>query len=33
MTTWLTDIYNPYIAKYLPKQKQPDNEIWSVNRE
>ena len=26
--TWLTNNYNPY----LTKQKQPDNEIWSVNR-
>ena len=32
ITAWLTNNYNPYIAQYLTKQKQPDNEMWSVNR-
>ena len=31
-TAWLTNNYSPYIAQYLTQQKQPDNEIWSINR-
>ena len=32
VTTWLTNNCNTYIAQYLTRQKQPDNETWSVNR-
>ena len=32
VTDWLKNNYNSYIAHYLSKQKQPDHEIWSVNR-
>ena len=32
VTTWLTNNYNSYIDQYLTKQRQPDNEIWLVNR-
>ena len=32
VTSWLTNNYNTHIDHYLVKQKQPDNEIWSVNR-
>ena len=28
----LTKIYNTHIAQYLANYRQPDNEIWSVNR-
>ena len=31
-TTWLTNNYNTYVTQYLTKWRQPDNEIWSVNR-
>ena len=27
-----TNNYNTCIAQYLTKERQPDNEIWSVNR-
>ena len=30
-TTWLTNSCNTLIAQYLTKEKQTDNEIWSVN--
>ena len=30
--TWFTNNYNTHSAQYLTKQKQPDDEIWSVNR-
>ena len=30
--TWLINNRNTYSAQYLTKQKQVDNEIWSVNR-
>ena len=33
VTTWLTNNYNAHIAQYLTKERQPDNEIWSVNTE
>ena len=29
---WATDNYNTPIAQYLKKQRQQDNEIWSINR-
>ena len=29
---WLINNCNTHIAKYLVKQRQSDNEIWSVNR-
>ena len=32
MTTCITSVFNTYIAQYLRKERQPDNEIWSVNR-
>ena len=32
ITTLLTKNYNVHFAYYLKKQKQRDNEIWSVNR-
>ena len=32
VTTWLTNNGNSYIAQYLKKYRQPDNEIWSVSR-
>ena len=32
VTNWLTNIYNTHIAQYLAKQRQLDNEAWSVNR-
>ena len=31
VTTWLTNNCNTYIAQYLKKLRQSDNEIWSVN--
>ena len=31
-TTWLTNICKTHIVQYLTKQKQPGNEIWSINR-
>ena len=31
-TTWLTSSCNTYIAQYLTKERQTDNEIWSINR-
>ena len=30
--TWLTNNYNTNIAQYLKKERQSDNESWSVNR-
>ena len=32
ITTWLTSICNTHIAQYLRKEREADNEIWSVNR-
>ena len=32
VTAWLTNNDNKHIVQYLTKQKQPDSEIWSVNR-
>ena len=32
VTTWLTNNCNTHIAQYLTKERQSDNEIWSVNR-
>ena len=32
MTSQPAEHNNKYIAQYLTKQKQSDNEIWSVNR-
>ena len=32
ITGWTANNYNTDIAKYLQKQAQPGNEIWSVNR-
>ena len=32
ITAWLTKNYNTHTAQYLMNQRQPDNEIWSVNR-
>ena len=32
ITTRLTNNCNTNIAQYLPKERQPDKEIWSVNR-
>ena len=29
---WLTSNYNIHIAQYVTKYRQPDYEIWSVNR-
>ena len=29
---WLTKNYNTHIAQYLTNKRQPDNEIWSVNK-
>ena len=29
--TYLTNNYNVQIAQYLTKERQPDNENWSVN--
>ena len=29
---WETNSYNTHIAQYLKKERQSDNEIWSVNR-
>ena len=29
---WLTNNYSTYTSQYLKKEKQPDNETWSVNR-
>ena len=31
-TAWLTMNYNTHIAQYLTNYRQPDTEIWSVNR-
>ena len=31
-TAWLTNNCNTHIPQYLPNQRQPDNEMWSVNR-
>ena len=30
--TWLTNNCKAYIARYLTEEKQPENEVWSVNR-
>ena len=32
VTAWLTNNCNTQFAKYFEKQRQSDNEIWSVNR-
>ena len=32
VTTWLINNFNTYSAQYRTNWKQPDNEIWSVNR-
>ena len=32
VTAWLTSNCNTHIAQYLEKQRQSDNEIWSVYR-
>ena len=32
VTAWLTNNRDKYIAQYFEKQRQSDNEIWSVNR-
>ena len=32
VTTWLTNNHNTHIAQYPMKERQPDNEICSVNR-
>ena len=32
VTAWLSNNCNTHIAQYLEKQRQSDNEIWSVNR-
>ena len=32
VTTWLTVNCNTHIAQYLMKQRQLDNETWSINR-
>ena len=32
VTDWTTNNWNTHIAQYLKKQRQTDNEIWSVNR-
>ena len=31
-TTWLTNNCDSHIAQYLMKQRQPDNETWSINK-
>ena len=31
-TAWLIMNYNTHIAQYLTNYRQPDTEIWSVNR-
>ena len=28
--TWLTNNYSAHIPQYLKKERQPDNEIWSI---
>ena len=30
--TWQKNNYQTHIAQYLKKSRQPENEIWSVNR-
>ena len=32
VTAWLTSNRNVHIAQYFKNERQPDNEIWSVNR-
>ena len=32
VTTWFTNNWNTHIARYLIKEEEPDNEIWSINR-
>ena len=32
VTTWLTKYYNAHIAQYLRNYRQPNNDIWSVDR-
>ena len=32
VTTWLTNNCNTYIAQYLTKLRQPDNETFAINR-
>ena len=29
---WTSDNHNTYVAQYLKKQRQPDNESWPVNK-
>ena len=31
VTAWLSSNFNAHIAQYLKKQKESDNETWSVN--
>ena len=33
VTTLLANNYNTHIARYLMKQKQPDNETWSIKKQ
>ena len=32
VVAWLTKNYNTHTAQYLTNERQPDNEIWLVNR-
>ena len=32
VTAWLTKNYNTHIPQYLTNLREPDNEIWSVNK-
>ena len=32
VTAWLTNNRNTHIAQHFEKQRQSDNEIWSVNK-
>ena len=32
VTTWFTNNFNTYIVQYLEKERETDNEIWSVNK-
>ena len=32
VTAWLANSHNTHNAQYFEKQRQSDNEIWSVNR-
>ena len=31
VTNWITNNYNIHIVRYLKKQRQTENKIWSVN--